>query len=102
MARVSVGKVADLPPGRMAVAEIDGEKVLVVSVDGNFYAMRSTCNHAGGPLHQGKLDGKIVTCPWHGSRWDITNGNLVWFQRPLPAEAVYRVLVEGDEVFVEK
>jgi hypothetical protein len=60
------------------------------------------CNHAGGPLHQGKLEGKIVTCPWHGSQWDVTNGNLVWFQRPLPNEPVYKVLLEGDEVFVEK
>jgi nitrite reductase/ring-hydroxylating ferredoxin subunit len=102
MPRVSVGKVADLPQGKLVGAEIDGEKILVANVGGSFHAMRSTCNHAGGPLHQGKLEGKIVTCPWHGSQWDVTNGNLVWFQRPLPNERVYKVLVEGDEVFVEK
>jgi nitrite reductase (NADH) small subunit len=102
MPRVSVGKVADLPQGKLVSAEIDGEKILVANVGGSFHAMRSTCNHAGGPLHQGKLEGKIVTCPWHGSQWDVTNGNLVWFQRPLPNEPVYKVLVEGGEVFVEK
>src|SRR5712664_383406 len=63
MARVSVGKVADIPQGKLIGAEIEGEKILVANVDGSLYAMRSTCNHAGGPLHQGKLEGKIVTCP---------------------------------------
>jgi nitrite reductase/ring-hydroxylating ferredoxin subunit len=55
----------------------------------------AACPRKPGPPH------KIVTCPWHGSQWDVTNGNLVWFQRPLPNEPVYKVLVEGDEVFVE-
>ena len=102
MPRVSVGKVADIPQGKMVGAEIEGEKILVANVGGSIYAMRSTCNHAGGPLQEGKLEGNIVTCPWHGSRWDVTNGNLVWFQRPLPNEPVYKILVEGDEVFVKK
>jgi len=102
MARVSVGKVADIPFGKMIGAEIEGEKILVANVDGSFHAMRSTCNHAGGPLHQGKLEGKIVTCPLHGSKWDVTSGSLVWFMRPLPNEPVYRVVVEGGEVFVER
>src|SRR6266851_42369 len=79
-----------------------GEKILVANVDGSFHAMRSTCNHAGGPLHQGKLEGKIVTCPLHGSKWDVTSGSLVWFMKPLPNEPVYKVLVEGGEVFVER
>ncbi len=102
MTRVSVGKVADIPQGKMVGGELGDEKILVANVNGSFYAIRSTCNHAGGPLHQGKLEGKIVTCPWHGSQWDVTTGSLVWFQRPLPHEPVYKVLVEGDEVFVEK
>ena len=101
MARVSVGKVAEIPKGKMIGAEIEGEKILVANVDGNFHAMRSTCNHAGGPLQQGKLEGKIVTCPWHGSKWDVTNGSLVWFMKPLPSEPVYKVAVEGGEVFVD-
>ncbi len=102
MARVSVGKVADIPQGKIIGAEIEGEKILVANVDGSLHAMRSTCNHAGGPLHQGKLEGKIVTCPLHGSQWDVTSGSLVWFMRPLPNEPVYKVVVEGGEVFVEK
>jgi 3-phenylpropionate/trans-cinnamate dioxygenase ferredoxin component len=101
MARVSVGKVADIPRGKMIGAEVEGEKILVANVDGSFHAMRSICNHAGGPLQEGKLEGKIVTCPWHGSKWDVTSGSLVSFMRPLPNEPVYKVAVEGGEVFVE-
>jgi nitrite reductase/ring-hydroxylating ferredoxin subunit len=102
MTRTLVGKVADIPLGAMTSSKIDEENILVANVDGKFYAMRSTCNHMGGPLHKGKLEGKVVTCPWHGSKWDVTTGNLVWFPRQLPPEPVYKVMVEGDEIFVEK
>lgn len=101
MTKVLVGNVSSLPPGKMIGAQLGAEKILVANVDGKFYAMRSTCNHMGGPLQEGKLEGKVVTCPWHGSKWDVTTGNLVWFARPLKPEPVYKVTVEGDKVFVE-
>lgn len=78
-----------------------GERVLVANVGGAFYAMRATCNHMGGPLDKGTLEGKVVTCPLHGSKWDVTTGALVRFARPLPPEKVYRVVVEGDQISVE-
>jgi nitrite reductase/ring-hydroxylating ferredoxin subunit len=81
--------------------EAGGERVLVANVGGAFYAMRAKCNHMGGPLDKGTLEGSVVTCPLHGSKWDVTTGRLVQFARPLPPEKVFRVVVEGDQISVE-
>src|SRR5207245_9567853 len=39
-------------------------------------AMRETCSHAGGPLSEGELDGNLVQCPWHASRFDVCTGQV--------------------------
>jgi len=101
LADVAVAKVEDVPPGTMKGMEVGGKKMLVANVGGKFFAMRSVCNHMGGPLEKGKLDGGVVTCPWHGSKWDVTTGKLVEFARPLPPEPVYKVTVVKGSIFVD-
>ena len=53
----------------------------------------------GGPLAEGKLEGNVVQCPWHGSRFDITTGKVL---RP-PAvreEPTYEVKVEDNNTIL--
>lgn len=97
-----VAKTGDLPPGKMVAVEIEGERILVTNVAGRLYAMRAICNHMGGHLDRGTLEGNVVTCPLHKSRWDVTSGKLLWFLRPLPPEPVYPVTTVGDQILVEK
>jgi len=99
--KYQVAKVKDIAPGTMVGAEIGGKKILVANIGGEFSAMGSVCNHRGGPLEKGKLVGSVVTCPWHGSKWDVKTGKLVEFPVPLQPEPVFKVLVEGDNVLVE-
>ena len=82
----------------MVGAEVAGERILVANVGGEFFAMRAKCNHMGGPLEKGTLEANVVTCPLHGSRWDVKTGTLVRFARPLPPERTYKVLVEGSQI----
>jgi len=96
-----VARVEDVPVGRMVSTEIEGERILLANVAGEFFAMGATCNHKGGPLDEGTLEGNVVTCPLHGSKWDVKTGNLLEFVRPLPPEQTYRVTVKGDEIVVE-
>ncbi len=102
MTSIAVAKVFDIPPGKMIGIELDRQKMLLANVEGKIYAMRSICNHMAGPLEKGTLEGNVVTCPLHGSKWDVRTGNLVKFARPLPPEPVYAVTVKGDEIFMEK
>ena len=101
MTLVPVARVEDVPVGKMVGADAAGERVLIANVEGEFFAMRANCNHMGGPLDRGTLENNIVTCPLHGSKWDVKTGMLFQFARPLPPERVYKVVVEGSQISVE-
>jgi nitrite reductase/ring-hydroxylating ferredoxin subunit len=101
MAKVAAGKASEIPNGKMVGVQAGGKEILVANVDGKYYAMGNICNHAGANLHEGELSGKEVTCPWHGSKWDVTNGNLTWFPTKLKQAETFKVAVEGDTVYVE-
>src|SRR5919201_5835110 len=96
---VRVASTDEIPPGRLKLADVHGERVAVANVDGSFYAFSDECTHDGGPLSEGDLEGEIVTCPWHFSRFNVRTGEIV----ESPAEevvAVYEVKVEDGDVLV--
>ena len=101
MAKVVVGKKADIQNGKMVHVEAGGKDILVANIEGNFYAMGDICTHAGANLHEGELEGKTLTCPWHGSKWDVTTGKLIAFAAKIKDEEAYKVIVEGDTVYVD-
>jgi len=74
MAFVQTVKVAEVPAGTIRELQVEGRAVAVANVDGKIYAINNTCLHRGGPLGEGSLEGKVVTCPWHGWQFDVTNG----------------------------
>jgi nitrite reductase/ring-hydroxylating ferredoxin subunit len=101
MARLLVGKTSELGEGKMTHITAAGKEVLVANVGGNYYATNNTCAHAGAELHEGSLKGKELTCPWHGARWDVTTGSLVWFPQKLKDIGKYNVVVENDTIYLE-
>lgn len=74
---VRVGAPKDFPDGAMKLVEAGDMSVLVVRLDGRLTAIADVCSHAGGPLHEGKLQDGVVTCPWHGSRFCLANGRAL-------------------------
>ena len=60
MGKILVGKVSDIPSGKMIKVESDGKDILVTNVDGNYYAMDDTCAHAGASLVEGSLDNSTI------------------------------------------
>ena len=64
----------EVAPGKGRRVVIEGKEIALFNVDGTFHAMEDTCLHAGGPLHEGVLEGSIVTCPWHAWKFDVTSG----------------------------
>jgi nitrite reductase/ring-hydroxylating ferredoxin subunit len=74
-----VCRMKELPPGKSEQFTIRDEKqskieIAVFNVKGKFHAISNTCKHEGGPLSQGILKEKIVTCPWHGWKYSIIDG----------------------------
>ena len=95
---VKVCKKTDVTAGTGKTVDVNGKTVALFNVDGNFHAVDNTCLHRGGPLGEGELDGKIVTCPWHGWRYDVTTGANEL--NPSVTVAKYEVKVEGEDVLV--
>lgn len=73
---VAVGAAADFAEGSMRKVDAAGTAALVVRRNGTLHAIGNVCSHAGGPLDEGKLHGDLVKCPWHGSRFCVTDGSV--------------------------
>jgi nitrite reductase/ring-hydroxylating ferredoxin subunit len=97
---VSVARVEDVPAGTLRKVELDGEEIALAHVDGRFCATQGSCLHLGGPLGEGRLEGSVVTCPWHGWQYDICTG-LNEFDHAIELQT-YEVRVEGGEVQVRR
>lgn len=71
---IEIARVEQIPDGSGVPFKAAGKDVALFKVGGNICAIADTCPHAGGSLGLGKLDGKIVTCPVHGMKFDVTTG----------------------------
>ena len=78
---IKVGAADMLPDGAMQEIQAGDQAVLLARVGETYYATQARCPHLRARLARGKLDGKVVTCPAHGSTFDVTTGrNLTWVE----------------------
>ncbi len=56
---------------------VAGVPVVLLKLGERYYAIAATCTHAGGPLDEGELQGDVVQCPWHGSRFRMRDGKAL-------------------------
>jgi nitrite reductase/ring-hydroxylating ferredoxin subunit len=75
---LEVGKVDEIPLGRIKHVEVQGKEIVISNVGGKFYAMDDRCGHMNARLSMGNIsnDGN-VTCPFHGARFDVTTGKKI-------------------------
>ena len=69
-----VDKIEELISGTMKMVMAEGREILLTKVGDKYYAVDNLCPHMKGDLSQRKLEGTVVTCPLHGSQFDISNG----------------------------
>lgn len=96
---VKVGKKSDFKEGQGKIVDANGKKIALFYSGGKFHAIDNTCKHMGGPLGDGELEDNIVTCPWHGWKYNIETGNNI--AMPNIKVNTYNVKVEGDDVEIE-
>jgi nitrite reductase/ring-hydroxylating ferredoxin subunit len=99
MALMRAAKTDEIPAGSIREFQVEGKTLAIANVGGKFYAINNTCLHRGGPLGEGELEGKIVTCPWHGWQYDVTNGKLT--MNPSAGVECYGTEVKGEDIWVE-
>jgi len=126
---LEVGKVDEVPVGKMKYVEVQEKEIVISNIGGKFYAMDDRCGHMNARLSMGNIsnDG-IVVCPFHGARFDATGKKVKepvltpsQQMEPLPKtwqnyleqagqlmsyiktynQQIYEVQVEGDRIKIK-
>jgi 3-phenylpropionate/trans-cinnamate dioxygenase ferredoxin subunit len=96
----TVTSLDELGSRTLAAFDMNGKRVAVAKVGDAFYAFADTCTHQGCSLAQGNLDGTTVTCPCHGSEFNVTTGDVVHGPASEPVRS-YPVRLEGNSIQAE-
>ncbi|HJU79562.1 MAG TPA: Rieske 2Fe-2S domain-containing protein [Nitrososphaeraceae archaeon] len=75
------------------------QDIAVFNVDDNFYAISNVCAHKGGPLNQGTLEKSVVTCPWHGWKYNVFNGKSP--HRRGDSVNSYEIHIIGNKLYLD-
>ncbi len=95
---IQVADIAEIPPGTAKIVTVQTVEVALFNLEGAIYALDNMCQHAGGPLGEGKIKDDIVICPWHGYRYHIKTGQYI--KNPDMSVACYPVKVENGKISV--
>ena len=97
---VQVAKSAEIADGSAKCVEVEGRRIAIFNLGGEFFAIDDTCTHRGGSLSEGTIEGEEVECPWHGARFKIRSGEVTC--EPAPQDvSKYNLRVTGDAIEVE-
>ena len=97
--KVKVATLSQVAEDRGTIVEVNGTAIALFNIKGKIYAIHNQCPHAEGPLGEGDLEEKVVTCPWHGWQFDVTTGSNEG--DPELKVETYPVEIRGEDIFVE-
>jgi len=79
MKKIKIGTVNDFPLGKTRIVRAESVMVVVNRTENGFCAVENRCPHLGFPIGLGQVDDNVITCPFHGSKFDLCTGeNLDW------------------------
>lgn len=92
--------ISDFKESATKVAFIDDIKILIIHLNGHFYAIEDLCTHDGGDLAGGQIEGGEIICPRHGAHFCITTGAAT---QPPAYENIqtFPTKIVGDKIFVD-
>ncbi len=97
---VKVGKIKDIEKDSGTIVRFGNRPVILIrSANGEFHALSATCTHLDCTV-QYRKDLGAIWCACHNGRYDLTGRNIAG-PPPRPLDE-YRVVVQGDEVFVSR
>lgn len=98
---IRIEKAALPEEGHGVRVDAHGTPVAVFREGGQLYAVDARCTHVGGPLERGRLSGTQVTCPLHGSVFDLRTGAVLRGPATRPVTA-YRAKLDGETLVLER
>ncbi|HIC69573.1 MAG TPA: Rieske (2Fe-2S) protein, partial [Candidatus Latescibacteria bacterium] len=96
------GSMGDLEPGDAKAVQLgdEGRSVALFNVEGKIYATDNQCPHMGYPLTRGVVRNGILTCDWHGRRFDLDGGGC--FNNLCDDLEVFPVDVREGEIWIQQ
>lgn len=97
---VAACRAGEIPEGRARITRLPGgDRVAIFRHEGRLSAIANACAHQNGPLGEGRIVDCLVTCPWHGFQYDVTNGRSpAPFTEMVPT---YNLRIEQGMVLVD-
>ena len=98
--RVNLATTQELAPGERKLLEVDGQRLALFNIAGDYYCIADVCSHDDGPVAEGECNGFEIECPRHGARFDVRDGRVLSFPaiRDIPS---YKVMVVTGNVQIE-
>lgn len=97
---IKVARLSEVARNRRLLLSLEGEDILLLNVGGRIYAINNVCPHQHfSALHEGSLEEREITCPVHGSTFDIQTGKSIGDGGMLTC---YAVKLEGDAIYIER
>jgi nitrite reductase/ring-hydroxylating ferredoxin subunit/uncharacterized membrane protein len=97
----AVADEGDLPAQGGLVVRAGDAEIALFRQDGWICGIAERCSHRGGPLHEGEVENGRVTCPWHGSEFDLCSGELLRGPATAPQPA-YETRVKDGRIEVRR
>ena len=97
---VRIAETQEIPKNKMKVFKVEDQEILVVNVEGKFYAVSNRCPHMNYPLYLRSLKGKIITCGFHYAKFDITTGKALSPPAHEPLKT-FKTKIQDSAVLVE-
>lgn len=100
---VKVARTSEIPPGGRKSVWVEGIRVLVLNIDGTYYAVDDSCPHRECSMERAKLNGKIIICPCHLAQFDLETGAVLTEPIEFPPTGplpVHKVKTEGLDILV--
>jgi 3-phenylpropionate/trans-cinnamate dioxygenase ferredoxin component len=74
---IKIAQESEIGNGTMKVFKLDNKEILLLNISGGYFAIDAKCSHMGSDLSKGTLEGSILVCPRHHSKFDVTNGKVI-------------------------
>lgn len=95
MTRFRVARAEAVTEGEAHAVTVEGHEIVLCRVEGRVCALSGICTHEDLPLAGGPVEDGVLTCPWHGARYEVRTGRVLALPALRPLR-VYPVDVDGD------
>ncbi len=98
---IKIAETKDIPPNTMQVFKLKEIEILVVNVEGKYYAFENRCPHLGYPLYYGNLNGEVLICGFHSAKFNVKTGESLGAVTQESLK-VFRTTIRNSSLLIEQ